>query len=94
MARFLVCNNPSCRFILDRRLNGASLDGVHEIVKLCPACGSDWSSSCPFCDHPLSVDFIGGLPRSACCEHKLRPEAQAVGTSASKPAKASLAHTA
>ena len=72
MDKYLVCSNPACRFVLDRGLNGTSLDGVQKILKTCPACGSDWSSSCPFCSEPLTVNFIDGLPSSACCGHKLR----------------------
>lgn len=77
MDHFLVCENPACRFILDRSVNGESLDGVRRILKKCPACNCDWSSSCPFCDQPLTVSFIDGVPRSACCGHKLRAEARA-----------------
>jgi hypothetical protein len=77
MNHFLVCENPGCRFILDRRVNGESLDGVRKTLKGCPECGSDWSSSCPFCDQPLSVSFIDGVPGSACCGHNLRAEAKA-----------------
>jgi hypothetical protein len=74
VARFLICTNPECRFVLDRRINGAALDGVRKILKTCPSCRADWSSACPFCDRPFDVSFIGGLPQSACCGHKLRPE--------------------
>jgi hypothetical protein len=74
MPRFLICINPDCRFVLDRRLNGASLDGVQKILKTCPACHTDWSSLCPFCDHTLDVTFVAGRPVSACCGHTLRPE--------------------
>jgi hypothetical protein len=77
MNHFLVCENPGCRFILDRRVNGESLDGVRKILKECPGCGSDWSSSCPFCEQTLTVSFVAGLPHSACCGHKLRAEARA-----------------
>ena len=77
MNHFLVCENPSCRFILDRRINGESLDGVRKILKQCPECGSDWSSSCPFCDQTLSVSFIGGIPHSGCCGQRLRVEVKA-----------------
>jgi hypothetical protein len=42
MKYFLVCSNPACRMILDRRINGESLDGVGKIVKKCPECGSAW----------------------------------------------------
>jgi hypothetical protein len=77
MNHFLVCENPRCRFILDRRVNGESPDGVQQILKSCPACGSDWSSLCPFCDHILTVNFIEGLPHSACCGQRLLAEAKA-----------------
>jgi hypothetical protein len=72
MDSHLICNNPGCRFILDRRINGASLDGVRNIVKQCPECGSDWSSLCPFCERPLGVRFLTGLPHSVCCGRILR----------------------
>lgn len=74
MHSHLICKNPGCRFILDRRINGESLDGVRKIVKQCPECGNDWSSVCPFCERPLGVAFLNELPHSACCERKLRAE--------------------
>lgn len=77
MNHFLVCENPECRYILDRRVNGESLDGVRKIVKQCPECGGDWSSTCPFCDQALTISFVGGLPHSACRGHRLRAEARA-----------------
>jgi hypothetical protein len=77
MNHFLVCENPRCRFILDRRVNGQSLDGARKILKECPACGGNWSSSCAFCGRVLIVSFVNGLPHTACCRHKLRAEAKA-----------------
>jgi hypothetical protein len=77
MNHFLVCENPDCRFILDRRVNGGSLDGVRKIVKECPACGSNWSSLCPFCDRALTVNCVRGLPHAACCGRRLCAEARA-----------------
>jgi hypothetical protein len=74
MNHFLVCENPGCRFILDRRVNGESLDGVRKIVKQCPECGGDWSSVCPFCEKQLAVRFVNERPISVCCGRKLRPE--------------------
>jgi hypothetical protein len=76
--KYLVCSNTGCRFILDRRVNGTSLDGVQKILKTCPACSSDWSISCPYCAQALTVHFIHGLPHSACCGHKIRAEVLAV----------------
>jgi hypothetical protein len=77
MDHFLLCKNPSCRFLLDRRLNGRSPDNSELILKKCPACGGAWSSTCPFCGRALSVSFADGFPHSACCEQRLRGEAQA-----------------
>ena len=68
MSRFLVCENAKCRFLLDRRINGSSMDGVRTIVKKCPACGGSWSSTCPTCGHELAVKMSGGLPHPVCCE--------------------------
>lgn len=39
MERFLVCKNLKCHFVLDRRINGQSVDGAHHILEKCPACG-------------------------------------------------------
>jgi hypothetical protein len=93
MARFLICINPECRFILDRRLNGASLDGVQKILRTCPACHTDWSSLCPFCDHAFDVTFVAGRPVSACCRHALRPEPEAVRISKALVPNPEHAHT-
>lgn len=72
-----ICGNPGCRFILDLRLNGRSMDGVRRIVTQCPECGSSWSSSCPFCSQALAVKFVAEIPHSVCCERKLRAEVKA-----------------
>jgi hypothetical protein len=74
MNTHLICNNPGCRFILDRRIDGESLDGVGKIVKECPECGSNWSSLCPFCERPLGATFVNELPHSVCCGRILRGE--------------------
>lgn len=77
MNRFLICDNPKCRFMLDRRLNGQSLDGVQSILKNCPSCGADWSSNCPSCGQALAVKLIDGLPHSSCCERKAHAKVRA-----------------
>ena len=43
MKDFLVCSNPACQMIPDRRINCEALDGVGKIVKKCPGCGSPWA---------------------------------------------------
>jgi hypothetical protein len=77
MERFLICSNAKCRFVLDRRINGKSLDGAHLILKKCPDCGGDWSSTCPSCAQPLAMKLVAGLRQSACCGRKPKAAAQA-----------------
>jgi hypothetical protein len=77
MERFLICSNPKCHFVLDRRINGGSSDGAQLILKKCPACGGGWSSTCPSCAHALAVKLVAGLPQSVCCDRKLAARARA-----------------
>ena len=70
MNQFLICENAKCRFLLDRRLNGRSMDGVRTIVKNCPDCGGGWSSTCPTCGQALAVKVTGGQAHPVCCEHR------------------------
>jgi hypothetical protein len=84
MERFLVCNNPSCHSVLDRRINGKSLDGAHLIEKKFPACGGAWSSTCPSCSQALAVKLVDGLPHSVGCNHKPRADARARQVSAAQ----------
>jgi predicted nucleic acid-binding Zn ribbon protein len=70
MDRFLICDNSKCRFMLDRRINGRSLDGLQHMVRQCPSCGGSWSSTCPSCGQALAVKLVGGLPHSVCCDRK------------------------
>ena len=77
MQRYLICDNPNCRFVLDRHINGKSLDGAQLLLKKCPACGGNWSSTCPTCSLTLAVKLIGGLPHTACCERKPQAKARA-----------------
>ncbi len=77
MEHFLICNNSECHFVLDRRINGRSLDGAQLILKKCPACGGDWSSTCPSCAQALVVKLVAGLPQSGCCDRKLASSVRA-----------------
>lgn len=77
MDHFLICDNPRCRFILDRRLNGKSLDGPQFILKKCPSCGGSWSSTCPSCGQALAVKLVDGLPHISCCQAKTHSTAAA-----------------
>ena len=77
MTHALICNCPTCRFVLDGHMHGGSPTRPRSLLKACPQCGREWSVACPFCSHPLNVKFIGGLPHSACCNRKLRSAAAA-----------------
>lgn len=77
MQRHLICTNPGCIFILDSHIDGASLNGVQNIVKKCPSCGSGWSSLCPFCNQELVVGFVEGLAHTGCCGRRLQAATQA-----------------
>lgn len=72
MEHYLICENSKCRFILDRHLNGTSLDGVLGLLPHCPECGSSWSAKCPFCSQPVAVELLAeGIPVLACCGRRL-----------------------
>lgn len=77
MDHYSICENPGCRYILDRRVNGKSLHDPQFILKKCPACGGAWSSTCPSCGQALAMKLLGGLPYSACCGRKLHAKAKA-----------------
>jgi hypothetical protein len=77
MTHFAICKNEGCRFVLDRRVNGKSLDLSPSILKECPACGSPWSSTCPYCGQDLAIKLTRGVPHTACCNRTLHVEARA-----------------
>ena len=77
MENFLICDNRECRFILDQRLNGESVDGGLRILRKCPECGSTLSSKCSVCSKELAVKFVAGVPRSQCCGQRLPAEGRA-----------------
>ena len=77
MARFLICDNPKCRYLMDLRVNGRTLNGTQFIVKKCPECGGNWSKTCPSCGQPLAVKMHAGLPYPVCCERKPMARASA-----------------
>lgn len=77
MDRYLVCDNPKCRYILDGRINGKTFGKPQLIVKKCPECGGNWSAVCPSCSQPLQVRLVAGMPRSSCCQPKAKANAQA-----------------
>jgi hypothetical protein len=76
MDRFSICKNPRCRFVLDRRVL-VELQENPQSLSNCPACGGAWSSTCPSCNRPLTINFVHGLPYYACCGQRLHAEAKA-----------------
>ena len=70
MTRFLVCANAHCRFLLDSRVDGLPHLAAQSLLPECPACGGNWSSTCPSCGQPVTVKTADGLPRLACCDRK------------------------
>ena len=76
MSRFLVCANSKCCFVLDCRINGSSADGLQQVLTACPACGSEWSSTCPSCGETLTVRSVAGRPRRVCCSSKTHASAE------------------
>jgi hypothetical protein len=77
MERFLVCDNSKCRFILDNRINGRGSDRSQFMLKHCPECGGNWSSSCPSCSREIALKFVGGLPHFTCCDGTAQAKAKA-----------------
>jgi len=47
MNHYLVCDNPSCRFVLDVRVDGSDWDGRLFLSK-CPQCGGKLVTEWPF----------------------------------------------
>jgi hypothetical protein len=76
MELFSICKNPRCRFVLDRRVLVEMQENPQSLSN-CPVCGGAWSSSCPFCGRALTINFVSGLPHSACCGQRLRVKAKA-----------------
>ena len=77
MSHFLICENPACRFVLDRHIDGVTPSDAQLILKQCPSCGGAWSSLCPFCSQGLTIKIVNDLPQFSCCGHKLGMEAKA-----------------
>jgi hypothetical protein len=70
MNHYLVCGNPSCRFVLDLRLDGQKLNGLQQKFTNCPECGGKWSSSGPVSARALGEAWAGKLPHCSCCTRK------------------------
>src|SRR5258708_29608503 len=71
MENFLICGNPSCRFVLALQEIRKPLRRSQLFLKDCPECGSQWLATCPFCTAPLSVFWHGHPPHCAHCHRQL-----------------------
>jgi hypothetical protein len=77
MNHYSICENPQCRLVLDRDIDGKTPSDAHLLLKQCPCCGSAWSSICPFCSQGLTIKIVNDLPQFSCCGHTLGMEAKA-----------------
>jgi predicted RNA-binding Zn-ribbon protein involved in translation (DUF1610 family) len=77
MTNFLICENPTCRFIVNLRDGAHVLERSNLVLDDCPECGHPWSSHCPFCGHPLEVIWRDKLPQCLKCGKQLQPVADA-----------------
>jgi hypothetical protein len=77
MEHFLICGNPSCRFVLDLQELRKPLRGSQWLLKECPECGAQWSATCPFCSEPLSVMWRGHHALCAHCQRRFHAPAAA-----------------
>lgn len=73
MEYFLICTNPSCRFIVNLREGAQVLERSKLFIDECPECGHPWSSYCPFCGRPLEAAQRGNFYRCLSCSENLRP---------------------
>jgi hypothetical protein len=74
MPRYLICDNPRCRFVLDLQVSGKQLRLSRLPLSDCPECGSEWSASCPFCVQPLNLAWRDQRPHCARCDRRFLAE--------------------
>jgi transcription elongation factor Elf1 len=77
MDSFLICTNPSCRFVVNLREGAQVLHRSELIIEECPECGHPWSSHCPFCGLPLEAIRGDDFSRCSNCNREFRPDANA-----------------
>jgi hypothetical protein len=75
MENYLLCSNPSCRFVLDLQELPKSSRPPVGFLEECPECGSQWASTCPFCLQPLSIVWHGHVAHCAGCHRKFHAQA-------------------
>ena len=77
MENFLVCGNPSCRFVLDLQGVRKPLRRSQSLFKECPECGSSWLAACPYCTEALGVTWRGHHAVCARCHRQFHAPAAA-----------------
>src|SRR5437764_5844734 len=75
MQTYLLCTNPACRFVLDLQELARPVQLPLGFLDECPECGSQWSSTCPFCVQPLSIGWHGHVAHCARCHRKFHAQA-------------------
>jgi hypothetical protein len=74
MQHYLICSNPSCRFVLEFQGSGKAFRRSRVPLNECPECGSGWSVNCPFCIQPLSLAWHDQLPHCGHCHRRFLAE--------------------
>jgi hypothetical protein len=75
MNHYLVCENPTCRFVLDLRLNGNGT-GIRRLgLSKCPQCSGNWSAGGPVSRRALGARWAGKLPHCPCCRERVQVRA-------------------
>jgi hypothetical protein len=70
LEKYLICENPQCRFVISLRENNRFVQRSELILSACPECNSRWSGHCPFCFQTLEVVWQNKYP---CCSHCAQP---------------------
>ncbi len=75
MNHFLLCNNATCGFVLDVRIDGSALPQNWLLLQRFPQCGSNWSNNKPVSARALSPSRRAKLPFCPCCQRASRGKA-------------------
>ncbi len=75
MNHFLLCNNATCGFVLDVRIDGIPSPRNWLLFHRCPQCGSNWSTNKPVSARALSPSRRAKLPFCPCCQRTARAKA-------------------
>lgn len=73
LGKTLICQNASCRFVLDLGQAGPTVKRSSLVVNGCPECGHPWSNLCPQCSEGLEVIWREHRSYCGACDEPLRP---------------------